>query len=72
MLTGLQWINGKLYDLRTDHDGYYGAMRTGWQTINGHRYYFASDGHAVTGPQYIDGHLYEFNDAGQLKADCKK
>ncbi|MBD8087967.1 hypothetical protein HUK49_08545 [Limosilactobacillus sp. c11Ua_112_M] len=29
--------------------------------MNGHRYYFDNDGHAVTGYQYIDGKLYHFD-----------
>lgn len=35
MLAGLVWINGRQYYLNPNHDGSYGAMLTGQQTING-------------------------------------
>lgn len=49
MLTGLQTINGKIYDLQTEHDGHFGAMKTGWQKINGFWYYFNGGGDAAIG-----------------------
>ncbi len=42
-----------------------GAMQTGWQTINGSRYYFDENGIMVTGTQVIDGTTYEFGADGK-------
>ena len=39
----------------------------GWYNTGGHRYYFGGyEGEALTGKQYIDGHLYEFDQNGVL------
>ena len=45
MLTGLQLIDGSVYDLNKQT----GAMEIGWQTINDAIYYFGTDGKMVTG-----------------------
>ncbi|HJC23103.1 MAG TPA: Ig-like domain-containing protein [Candidatus Eisenbergiella merdavium] len=39
---------------------------TGWQTIDGKRYYFDRDGNRVTGTQVIQGVSYEFGEDGAL------
>ena len=44
---------------------------TGWQTINGQKYYFGKDGYAVIGQQTIDNKLYFFNDDGTAALDKK-
>lgn len=40
---------------------------TGWQIINGDRYYFDANGNPVTGQQVIQGVLYNFGPDGKLK-----
>ncbi|WP_267202224.1 GH25 family lysozyme [Limosilactobacillus kribbianus] len=66
MLTGLQTINGKIYDLQTEHDGNFGAMKTGWQKINGSWYYFNGGGDAATGWfKSGAGNWYYFDNNGQ-------
>jgi glucan-binding YG repeat protein len=68
MLTGLQTINGKRYDLRTEHDGSYGAMKTGWQKVNGSWYYFNGGGDAATGWfKSGAGNWFYFNNDGSAK-----
>ena len=42
------------------------AKYTGWQTLNGKRYYFTSAGKAVTGEQVIQGVKYNFASDGSL------
>ena len=42
------------------------AKYTGWQTLNGKRYYFTSNGKAVTGEQVIQGVKYNFASDGSL------
>lgn len=42
---------------------------TGWQTIDGKRYYFDKNGNAVTGDQIIQGMKYTFNSDGSLKVN---
>lgn len=42
-------------------------LYTGWQTIDGARYYFDKNGVAVTGDQVIQGVKYSFNSDGSLK-----
>ena len=42
-------------------------MRTGWQTIDGSKYYFDSEGVMKTGFQTIDGSRYYFNSDGTMK-----
>ena len=44
---------------------------TGWQTINGQKYYFGKDGYALTGQQTIDNKLYFFNTDGTAALDKK-
>ena len=43
-----------------------GAMSTGWQTINGFKYYFDENGIMATGTQIIDGTTYEFDADGKF------
>ncbi len=42
---------------------------TGWQDIDGKRYYFDKNGNAVTGEQIIQGVHYTFNSDGSLQTD---
>ena len=44
-----------------------GVQYTGWQTIDGHVYYFNADGQYVTGTQVIQGAQYTFGSNGQLQ-----
>lgn len=45
---------------------------TGWQTINGQQYYYHPDTHQpVTGPQVIDGQLYNFGADGVRKNELQ-
>lgn len=55
MLTGFQQINGQYYYLNEQHDGSFGAMKTGWQWINNGWYYFNNAGAQQFGWQSIDG-----------------
>lgn len=65
MLAGLQKINNSTYYLNPQHDGTYGAMKTGWQVINGRWYGFGGSGAALTNWQYINGRWYYFDQNGQ-------
>ncbi|KRL26206.1 hypothetical protein FD27_GL001344 [Limosilactobacillus frumenti DSM 13145] len=42
MLSGLVWINGRLYFLNPYHDGSFGAMLTGQHNVNGRTLSFDS------------------------------
>lgn len=42
------------------------AVLTGWQNIDGYRYYYDNDGKPLTGLQTIEDKTYLFNDKGQL------
>ena len=42
-------------------------LYTGWQNIDGKRYYFDKNGNPVTGDQTIQGVKYSFNSDGSLK-----
>ena len=42
-------------------------LYTGWQNIDGKRYYFDKNGNPVTGEQTIQGIKYSFNSDGSLK-----
>ena len=59
---GFNKINGRKF--------YYinGALATGWQRIDGNRYYFdpSSGNAAVTGWKYIEGYKYFFDTEGRL------
>ena len=46
-----------------------GYRYTGWQTIDGKRYYFDKDGNAVTGEQVILGMKYVFQSDGSLQVN---
>ena len=61
METGIQKINNKTYYLNEQHDGTYGAMKTGWQYVDGHWYGFKGDGSAYTGWNYLHGNWYYMN-----------
>lgn len=60
METGIQKINNKTYYLNEQHDGTYGAMKTGWQYVDGHWYSFKGDGSAYLGWQNLGGNTYYF------------
>ena len=60
METGIQKINNKTYYLNEQHDGTYGAMKTGWQYVDGNWYGFKGDGSAYTGWNYLHGNWYYF------------
>lgn len=60
METGIQKINNKTYYLNEQHDGTYGAMKTGWQYVDGHWYGFKGDGSAYLGWQNLGGNTYYF------------
>lgn len=42
-------------------------MQTGWQTLDGKRYYFGTDGIARTGIQTVDGKQYCFASDGSMQ-----
>lgn len=42
------------------------TVYTGWQTIDGKRYYFDADGNPVTGKQIIGGVQYTFDSTGEV------
>ncbi|MBQ7840402.1 MAG: Ig-like domain-containing protein [Lachnospiraceae bacterium] len=44
-------------------------LYTGWQNIDGKRYYFDKNGNPVTGDQTIQGMKYSFNSDGSLKVN---
>ena len=66
-----------LYDSTVDRSGwadtkkgvrykdFHGHYVTGWQEIDGKRYYFGTDALLVTGWQEIDGNRYFFTDSGE-------
>jgi murein DD-endopeptidase MepM/ murein hydrolase activator NlpD len=56
-----------LRDGRTTYYDNNGQMCYGWQTINGHKYYFNTlNGQMFTGNHNINGKNYSFNSNGQL------
>lgn len=59
------WVGDYYVDangVRTD-----GSGLTGWQTINGKKYYFGSDGKKVTGWQTISSNKYYFDTSGVMQ-----
>ena len=75
MLSGLKEINlGRsddgLYYFNTAHDGTYGRMMTGWQTINGNLYYFETRHNGTYGAAFrnsiwtINGWFCAFDEDG--------
>ena len=44
----------------------YGPYRTGWQTIDGHTYFFSKEGNMLTGWQYLDGKNCYLGRSGML------
>lgn len=69
METGLEQVasDGPFYYFNELHDGTYGAMKTGWQKINGYWYGFNSsnDGSALTGWHLINNKWYFFDQTGR-------
>ena len=62
MLHGIQTIDGQTYDFNI----YTGAQTSGWETIDGQKYYFAPA--MVHGMEkQIDGHWYCFDDMGRMR-----
>lgn len=61
MKTGVQPIGNSFYYLNTQHDGTYGAMKTGWQFVNGHWICLQGSGIAYIGWEKINGHWYYFD-----------
>ena len=45
-------------------------LKSGWQNINGKRYYFGADGYAVVGIQSIGGKKYIFDDTISGEFEC--
>ena len=45
-------------------------LKSCWQTINGHRYYFNAEGYAVVGWQEIDGRWYYFEPRAGHPLEC--
>lgn len=70
METGIQKINNKTYYLNEQHDGTYGAMKTGWQYVDGHWYSFKGDGSAYLGWQNLGGNTYYFKPENAQMATC--
>ena len=58
--SGIQKINNNFYYLNDEADGIFGAMRTGWQYVDGHWYGFKGDGSAYLGWQNLGGNTYYF------------
>ncbi len=52
------------YVLKKEITGEY--RYTGWQTIDGYRYYFDKNGNPVTGEQVIQGAKYTFDGSGRI------
>lgn len=69
-----QYIAAKTGDY-TKYDTFYRKKAstqyfyTGWQTIDGKRYYFDKNGKPVTGDQVIQGMRYTFNSDGSLQVN---
>ena len=63
LLSGWFEENGKWYYLNPEHDGFYGAMRTGWLLAeDGYWYYLnPQDGVMVTGWTEVERKRYYFN-----------
>ena len=68
MATGLYEVeDGQYYYFNTSHDGAYGAMRTGWQSIGGDWYWFSQDGLMVMSDWATDGRdEYYFDAEGHM------
>ncbi len=47
----------------------YKVKYTGWQTIDGSKYFYTSEGNAVTGEQVISGAKYTFDANGKLTSE---
>lgn len=45
---------------------------TGWQVLNGHKYYFAADGHMLKGVQKVGKSSYLLSKSGKLQTGLKK
>ncbi len=55
----------KLYLRKANADCFY----TGWQTIDGHTYFFDKNGNYVTGEQIIQGAKYTFDSQGKMSGN---
>lgn len=61
METGIQKINNNFYYLNTQSNDSLGAMKTGWQFVDGHWYGFKGDGSAYLSWNKISGSTYYFD-----------
>lgn len=62
MLTDWQQLGGYWYHFNANHDGHYGALQTGWLTLNKERFYLdPATGRMVTGLQTIGDKQYYFS-----------
>ena len=61
--------DGNLYYLSTTHDGTFGQMLTGWQTIDGKEYFFETDSAKKQGRIYMNEYTPDGHFVG---ADCAK
>lgn len=71
--TGWQQINGYWYFFDPNHDGNYGAAKTGWfqSPSSKNWYYFDQSGRAVTGFQSINNREYYFDlTNANMKVGC--
>ncbi|MBQ9181614.1 MAG: hypothetical protein IJ134_03170 [Bacilli bacterium] len=59
--TGMFQIDGKMYYFNEE-----GVMQTGYQTVNGIKYFFHTDGHMHEGWFEKDGRYYYIDEKGQL------
>jgi glucan-binding YG repeat protein len=74
---GFQNIGGKQYYFwhKTEKGHYSRTMATGWNTINGFKYYMGKDGAIRTGWQTIGGKKYYFwpkTEKGHYKGTLRK
>lgn len=62
MVSGWQYIDGTYYYLNEEHDGTFGAMRTGWVWIDGRCFYFDNSGAMKSGWVKVDGNYFYLNE----------
>ena len=48
------------------------AVLTGWQVVDGKKYYYSEEGKPLTGAQKIDGKIYYFNSRGVMQTGWLK
>ena len=64
---GLVDVDGITYSFETEHDGYFGSMKTGWVSADQETwYYFNDSGYLAHGWFYVGGEWYYANDDGSL------